>query len=44
MWMFTNNKGEVQRIDNVQYFVITEKFTENAFDKELVAILKKVNY
>ncbi len=42
MWFFTNSKGQVVRIDNVPYYTITEKFMENAFEKELVAVLKKV--
>lgn len=42
MWFFTNSKGHVARIDNVPYHVITEKFMENALEKELVAVLKKV--
>lgn len=42
MWFFTNSKGHVTRIDNVPYHIITQKLTENAFEKELVAVLKKV--
>ncbi len=42
MWIFTNERGEVCRIDNVPYFTITSKLTEGALEKELVAVLKKV--
>lgn len=42
MWFFTNSKGHVMRIDNAPYYTITEKFVENSFEKELVAVLKKV--
>lgn len=42
MWLYTNDKGEVARMDNVPYFQITNKFTEGALEKELVAVLKKV--
>ena len=42
MWIFTNNKGEVCRIDNLPYYTITSKLTEGALEKELVAVLKKV--
>lgn len=31
-------------MDNVPYFQITNKFCDGAFDKELVAVLKKVYY
>lgn len=44
MWFFTNSKGQVARIDNIPYYTITEKFMENAIDKELVAVLKKVSW
>lgn len=30
MWMFTNEKGEVCRVDNVPYYTITSKLTEGA--------------
>lgn len=43
MWIFTNQRGEVTRIDNVPYFTITSKLTEGALEKELVAVLKKVS-
>jgi len=43
MWIFTNSKGEVCRIDNLPYYTITSKLTEGALEKELVAVLKKVN-
>lgn len=43
MWIFTNQRGEVCRIDNVPYYTITSKLTEGALEKELVAVLKKVN-
>lgn len=43
MWIFTNNKGEVCRIDNLPYYTITSKLTEGALEKELVAVLKKVS-
>ena len=42
MWIFTNQKGEVSRIDNLPYFTITSKLTEGALEKEVVAVLKKV--
>jgi hypothetical protein len=42
MWMFTNQKGEVSRIDNLPYYTITSKLTEGALEKEVVAVLKKV--
>lgn len=42
MWIFTNEKGEVCRIDNVPYFTITSKLMEGALEKEVVAVLKKV--
>ena len=42
MWFFTSAKGEVTRLDNVPYYTITDKFMENALEKELVAVLKKV--
>ena len=42
MWFYTNASGEVSRLDNVSYYTITSKFIENAFEKELVAVLKKV--
>lgn len=42
MWFYTNEKGEVARMDNVPYFQITNKLCDGAFDKELVAVLKKV--
>ena len=42
MWIFTNQKGEVCRIDNLPYYTITSKLTEGALEKELVAVLKKV--
>jgi hypothetical protein len=42
MWFFTNSKGQVARIDNVPYHTVTEKLMENALEKELVAVLKKV--
>ncbi len=42
MWIFTNDKGEVCRIDNVAYYTITNKLAEGALDKEIVAVLKKV--
>ena len=42
MWIFTNDKGEVCRIDNVAYQTITNKLSEGALDKEIVAVLKKV--
>jgi len=42
MWFYTNQQGQVCRLDNVSYYTITSKFMENSFDKELVAILKKV--
>ncbi len=44
MWMFTNEKGEVTRVDNVPYYTITSKITEGALEKELVAVLKKVDF
>ena len=43
MWIFTNSRGEVCRIDNLPYYTITSKLTEGALEKELVAVLKKVN-
>lgn len=43
MWIFTNQRGEVTRIDNVPYYTITSKLTEGALEKELVAVLKKVS-
>lgn len=43
MWMFTDQKGEVSRIDNLPYFTITSKLTEGALEKEVVAVLKKVS-
>lgn len=43
MWFYTNDKGEVARMDNVPYFQITNKLCDGAFDKELVAVLKKVH-
>lgn len=42
MWIFTDEKGEVSRIDNLPYNTITSKLTEGAVEKELVAVLKKV--
>jgi hypothetical protein len=42
MWIFTNERGEVARVDNVPYYTITSKLTEGALEKELVAVLKKV--
>jgi hypothetical protein len=42
MWIFTNEKGQVCRIDNVPYYTITSKINEGALEKELVAVLKKV--
>ena len=42
MWFFTNEKGEVTRIDNIPYYQVTNKFGEGALEKELVAVLKKV--
>jgi hypothetical protein len=42
MWIFTNERGEVCRVDNVPYYTITSKLTEGALEKELVAVLKKV--
>lgn len=42
MWVFTNQRGEVTRIDNVPYYTITSKLTEGALEKELVTVLKKV--
>jgi hypothetical protein len=42
MWFYTNAKGEVARLDNVNYQTIMDKFTENTLEKELVAVLKKV--
>ena len=30
MWIFTNERGEVTRLDNVPYYTITSKFTEGA--------------
>ena len=44
MWLYTNDRGELARMDNVPYFQITNKFTEGALEKELVAVLKKVTY
>lgn len=44
MWFYTNDKGKVARIDNIPYFQIINKFCEGAFDKELVAVLKKVYF
>ena len=42
MWIFTNSKGQVCRIDNLPYYTITSKLTEGALEKQLVAVLKKV--
>ena len=42
IWMFTNQAGEVTRIDNIPYQTITSKFMEGALEKEVVAVLKKV--
>lgn len=42
MWFYTNDRGEVARLDNPPYFQITNKFGEGALDKELVCVLKKV--
>ncbi len=42
MWMFTDSKGEVCRIDNLPYYTITSKLAEGALEKEVVAVLKKV--
>jgi hypothetical protein len=33
MWFYTNDKGQVCRLDNISYYTITSKFMENAFDK-----------
>lgn len=33
MWFFTNEKGEVTRLDNVPYNQITEKICDGALDK-----------
>lgn len=44
MWIFTNSRGEVCRIDNLPYYTITSKLTEGALEKELVAVLKKAEY
>ena len=42
MWMFTNEQGQVCRIDNLPYYTITSKLTEGALDKQIVGVLKKV--
>ena len=42
MWIFTDERGYVTRIDNLPYSTITSKLTEGAVEKELVAVLKKV--
>ena len=42
MWIFTDERGFVTRIDNLPYSTITSKLTEGAVEKELVAVLKKV--
>ena len=44
MWIFTNEKGEVTRVDNVPYHTITTKLTQGALEKELVAVLQKVGF
>lgn len=42
MWFFTNEEGQVTRLDNMPYYHITSKLTEGALEKELVAVMKKV--
>ena len=42
MWIFTNQRGEVMRIDNVPYYTITSKLAQGALEKEVIGVLKKV--